>query len=177
MLGKEIKALKQEYASKLELLSEMISTDTDAIEDVIKTRLSEGKSKSLFKKALDFFLPAKLEPGVTIETDNPKANIPNEAIQEVPSDIDFENEEKQNVYQISSVRIEIHRADMDYSHMGWIAIIEQVDPNRKKMILPPEIEPSVVFTKKEIIGDVTVLEEKQLDGDYAVKEYHLIRML
>ena len=175
--GKDIKALKQEYNSKMELLSEIISMEPSDIEEVFNKRLNEGKSKSLFKKALEFFLPAKLEPGTTIETENPRVNISNDAIQEVPSDVDFAQEEKQNVYQMNGVSIEIHRADTDYSNQGWIAIIEQVDSNRKKMILPPEVDPSILFTKRKITGDVNVVEEKQLDGDYAVKEYHLIRML
>lgn len=173
--GKEAKLLKKAYKDKIAELSTMTGIDQDTIERQLEKRLSEGKQKSLFKRAHDFFLPAKIEPNVNILIEN-NVVINQSVIAEIPSDIDFAQVDKTNSYDLSGVRIEIHRADKDYSQSGWVAVIEEVSDKRRKMVLPPDISPSDLFGRDSLTGDISVVEQMQDDGEYVTKEYHLLRL-
>jgi hypothetical protein len=173
--GKDLKRLKDEYRDKLAELSRMTGLDALVIEKSLQKRLSEGKQKSLFKRAYEFFIPAKLEQHVDILIDD-RVVISHETISEIPSDVEMAQTEKRNVYELNGVSIEIHRSDIDYSQSGWVAVIEEVSDRRKKMVLPPEIAPADIFGKTKVIGDVSVVEEMQEDGEYVTKEYHLLRL-
>ncbi len=173
--GKDVKRIKEEYQTKLTELSRMIGLDREVIEKSLHNRLSEGKQKSLFKKAYEFFLPAKIEQGVDILMDD-KVAVSHETIAEIPSDVEMAQTERQNVYELDQVSIEIHRSDIDYKQSGWAAVIDEVSDKRKKIILPPEIAPDDLYGKRKIVGDISVIEEMQGDGEYIVKEYHLLRV-
>jgi len=173
--GKEVKQLKKEYDQKIAELSAMTHIDPAAIESAVKSRLSEGKQKSLFRRAYDLFLPAKLEPGTKMLADD-RVVVSDSAIAEIPSDVEWAQRDTTNVYELNGVGIEIHRSDLDYSQSGWAAVIEEVSHKRRKMVLPPEIKPSDLYGKKQIVGDVSVVEQMQDDGVYEAKEYHLLRL-
>jgi hypothetical protein len=173
--GKSASALEAQCKDLINELSVMLKLQPSEVEEALKKRFTQGKSKSLFNKARDFFIPAMSEPKAEIVAGNRR--IERKVISEIPTEIDFAQEETKNTYDLHSVDIEIHRADIDYVNQGWVAIIEEVTDRRIKMVLAPEIEPATVYGKKNIIGDIVVVEEKQLDGDYIVKEYHLSKII
>ncbi|OGT64594.1 MAG: hypothetical protein A2993_02660 [Gammaproteobacteria bacterium RIFCSPLOWO2_01_FULL_47_190] len=173
--GKGVTKLKQEFEEKLSIASQLFGINKDELKSHIEKRFSEGKTKSLFRKTYEFFQPAKLEASTSIISDA-GIGISSEAISEVPADADFEFDDDRNVYQIYGTTIEIHRADLDYSDIGWLAVISEVSDKRIKLILPPGITPSELYGRKRIYGDVSVVEEKDMSGEYKVKEYHLISM-
>lgn len=173
--NKKNKKLKAEYKAKIRDLSALTDISPKALRKLVEQRFDGGRAKSLFTRARDFFAPAKLEPDVEILIDD-QPGISSVAIAEIPTEFDFAQEEARNVYDLHGVAVEIHRADIDYSNQGWVAIIDEVSDKRKKMILPPDIDPTDLFTIKKIVGDVTIVEERQTDGEYAVKEYHLLRI-
>lgn len=172
--GKEVKRLKEEYELKLLELSRMTGLDSGIIEANLKKRLSEGKLKSLFKKAYEFFAPAKAEPHAEILVKDEVA-IPRDAIDEIPTEIEVAQTEAKNVYELTDVEIDIHRSDIDYTRSGWIAIIEEVSDKRKKLVLSPDLAPADLFGVKKIRGDILVIEEMTDEGEYVIKEFHLMK--
>lgn len=173
--GKSEKKLKSEYEEKKAHLSKLTGLDPDVIEQAVTKSLNEGKSKTLVHRAIDFFRPAKLEGNTTISSDSGQ-EIASETIMEVPKDIDYEQLEDKITHDLIRVTVEIHRADVDYGNQGWLAVIKSQSPDRKKLILAKEFEPLSIYGKTEILGDVTVVEEKKMDGEYAIKEYFLNRI-
>lgn len=174
-LNKKVKKLKAEYKDNIKELSKLTKVPEDKLDEVIKDRFGK-KQKTLFKKALDFFEPAKSQPKAEI-VGKESVHVTREAISEIPSVIDFEQADFQDVYEIYNSEIEIHRADIDYQNQGWVAIIREISDKRRKLILGPNIGPATLYGKTKIIGDVTVVEERQSDGDYLVKEYHLSKVI
>lgn len=173
--GKEVKRLKEEYEIKLLELSRMTGLDRSVIEESLNNRLSEGKLKSLVKKAFEFFAPAKAEPEAEILV-NDEVAIPRAVIDEIPSELDVAQMEAKNVYELTDVEIEIHRSDLDYTQSGWIAVIDEVSDKRKKLVLSPELTPAKLFGVRKIRGDVMVVEEISEDGEYIIKEFHLMKL-
>ncbi|MBA3034022.1 MAG: hypothetical protein KKF85_13540 [Gammaproteobacteria bacterium] len=172
--GKEVKRLKEEYEIKLLELARMTGIDASTIEANLKKRLSEGKLKSLIKKAYEFFSPAKAETDAEILVKGEVA-VPRDAIDEIPTEIEIAQTEAKNVYELSDVEIDIHRSDIDYAQSGWIAVIDEVSDKRKKLVLSPDLAPADLFGVKKIRGDVLVIEEMSDEGEYVIKEFHLMK--
>jgi len=170
------KNLKAELDAKIKDMSALTHVSPRDLRKIIDERFGGGKARSLFKRTREFFAPAKLEPNVEILLIE-EPGISSEAIAEIPSELDIALEETRNIYDLHGVAIEIHRADIDYSNQGWAAIIHEVSDKRRKMILSPDVDPNELFATKKIVGDVTVREEKQADGEYAAKEYHLLKVI
>lgn len=169
--GKSVKNIKDEYEEKKLIVARMLNTTPQAIEDQVSLRYAQGRGKSLFTKAFDFFQPAKIEQGVEITTGI--ANISSEAISEIPTALDFTTLEQTHSYPVDGALIEIHRADIDENKHGWRAIIRDVSDRKIRMELDPEIKPSDIYGKTAIRGDVAVVEELGDGGDYNVKTYIL----
>lgn len=174
--GKSNDELKKEYERKLEELSNLSGIGKDQLNNIVIKRFTEGKIKSLFRKTHDFFMPAKLEPDIKIEADG-SDGISSAAIAEIPNDVDFEQEQLGNTYEITAATIEIHRADTDYIDQGWVAVIEEASDKRKKMVLSPDIDPAKLYGKRKVRGNVVVIEERDATGEFAPKEYHLMKLI
>jgi hypothetical protein len=172
MPGKSVKAIKAEYEEKKLLVSSLLKLSPDAIEEAVKNRFGEGRSKSLTSKVYEFFAPAKIESNTEITTDN-NFRISLEAIKEIPSALDFAQMEKTNSYELDAVLIEIHRADRDETKHGWRAIIRDVSDRKTRMELDADIQPEELYGKTVLRGDVTIIEDLKDDGDYQVKAYLL----
>lgn len=175
MPGKDTKKLKAEYKKKLDEFATVSGFDREQIEEVIENRYKESQPKTLIQKVQDFFLPAKLESGVTIEAENLET-VSASAISEIPDEIDYELAESRKVYELQNIEIDIHRSDRDQNKHGWRAIIETVTEKQLRMELSPEILPSDLYGKIKVVGDVTVVEELQEDGTFLPKLYHLMRV-
>jgi hypothetical protein len=175
MPGKSLKKLQAELEKKMAQVANLADLDVAEIRRAVGDKLSEGKRKSLFRRAYDFFVPAKLEPDTEIRLDD-IYEIPADAIAEIPSELQLDQSDKRNVYDLNGVLVEIHRADVDYQKQGWQAIVDEVSNRRRRLILSPDISPGELYGATTIRGDVMVVEERQIDGEYAVQEYHLIRM-
>lgn len=173
--GKEIGRLKEEYQDKLAALSKMTGLDKAVIEESLKARMSEGKLRSLFRKAYEFFSPAKLERDVDILSENEVA-VSRDAIAEIHSEGELTLADMKNVYELSDVEVDIHRSDRDYTQSGWIAVIEELSDKRRKLVLSPNLDPAKLYGVTKVRGDVLVVEEATEDGELVTKEYHLIEI-
>lgn len=173
--GKEIGRLKEEYQDKLAALSKMTGLDRAVIEESLKTRMSEGRLRSLFRKAYEFFTPAKIESGVEILSED-EVVVSKDAINEIPSEAELAQVDLKTVYELSDVEVDIHRSDRDYTQSGWIAVIEEVSDKRRKLVLSPNLDPAKLYGVTKVRGDVLVVEEATEDGELVIKEYHLIEI-
>lgn len=174
--GKETKRLKETYEEKLLELSKMTNLNKEDLERSLQQRVNEGRLKSLAKKALDFFAPAKGEARAEILVQDEVA-VPRDVIDEIPSEIDLAAQDSRNAFPVDDVEIEIHRSDIDYKKSGWVAVIDEVSDKRKKLVLPPDIAPETLFGRKTIRGNILVIEELTQDGEYVIKEFQLIEII
>lgn len=174
--GKAISALKAEYEDKKQYVAKLLKIDPLIIEDAVNSRFGNGRGKALAQKASDFFLPAKIEAGTEISSDN-NLKISKEAISEVPSVLDIAKLEQSVSYDLDAAEIEIHRSDLDEQKHGWRAIIKDVVDRKVRMELHTDISPKDLYGKTKLRGNVTVIEEVQPDGGYAVRAYHLTKVI
>lgn len=174
--GKEMKALKADYEGKLDALCKLCEKSKEEIDTIVKESIGNNVRKRLIVAALDFFLPAKKEGAVSIHGlgDN---TISEESVAEIPTELDYLADETQDSYEISGAIVDIHRSDRDSNDAGWRAIIESVSPKKMRMELSPSISAAEVYGKTTIIADVIVVEEKQQDGEYVPKTYHVMKIL
>lgn len=171
--GKETEELKKEYREKVADLAKMTNTREDEIEEALDKRYKERTTKSLMKNVHDFFSPSQIEGGVGIDLPSGEKGISQEAIKEIPDELDYEQLETRNVYTLPDAVLEIHRSDIDYNQYGWVAVIPDVSDKRVKMELAPEIKPSEVYGRKSLRGEVDVVEELSEGGEYEIKYYHV----
>lgn len=172
MPSKSSKAIKAEYEEKKLLVSRLLNISPEKLDEIVNKQFCEGKQKSLFGRVIRFFAPAKIEPNTKILSNNDIV-ISAEAIQEIPTNIDFSRVDENNSYDLDAAMIEIHRADRDENKHGWRAVIRAVSEKKVRMELDSRISPDALYGKKRLLGDVTVIEKLQDHGDYEVKVYYL----
>lgn len=177
MPGKSSKALKAEYENKREIVARLLQITPEQVEAAVSSRYSQGREKSVFQRAVDFFLPAKIDGEVAIESDDPAVRIGEDAVAEVPDAIDYAQIGDTHSYTLEAATIEIHRADRDENKHGWRGVIRDVTPRKVRIELNADLRPDDLYGKTVVTGDVTVVEELQPEGGYAVKAYHLVRVI
>ena len=174
--GRDTKALKKDYQEKLQVLAELCDKDPAEIDSLVNESLGNNLKNRLIATALDFFSPSKTEGSAPIYGTGGH-NISGEAVAEVPSDLDYLIEEAQEIYEVKDVVVDIHRADRDSNKAGWRAIINAVGNEKVRMELSPEINPASVYGKTTIRADVIVVQEKQPNGQYIIKMYHVMQII
>lgn len=174
--GKSVKAMREDLRLQLRHASKILGKTEDEVREAFEGHFNQPRRRRLFPKVRDFFRPAKIEQGAQIETGSGE-RVSAEAISEIPSDLELSEIDLKDHYDISGVAIEIHRADIDFGDRGWVAVIKEVSENRHKLYLPADIAPSDLYGRKRIIGDVTVLEEANKNGQVGIKAYFLNRIV
>lgn len=168
---KKLEKVRKEFEAKKERLSELSGVPAEAIERYLAATIPEGRQTSLLGRAIDFLLPAKLEPGVEVLSAQ-GTRLSAEVIAEVPMDM-ATADAPVTMYELHGVVVDIHRADRDQNKYGWRAVIETVSDRKVRMELVPTIDPAQLYGKTAVVGDVTVIEERQETGEYLPKTYHL----
>lgn len=172
--GKSVKNLREELNNKINTVAEWLQMSPEAVRATLDQRYKKS-SRTLARKAQHFFSPAKIERGTEIQSDS-GYGVGKGAIAEVPGAIDLAKADASKSYELTNVRVEIHRADRDTYKYGWRSVIHQVSDRKVRMELSPEIPPENLYGTTYLVGDVIVIEEQHEDGSYSPKTYHLIRV-
>lgn len=171
---KKLDKVKKEYEDKKERLSELTGISKENLERYIEQTIPKERQDSLSSKAVDFFLPAKLEPGTEMLGIN-GLRVDAGVIAEIPESLVDAVDGKVS-YDVPGVVVDIHRSDRDQNKYGWRAIVESISDRKVRMELDPSIDPDQLYGEKTIIGDVSVLEEKLESGEIEVKAYLLTKV-
>lgn len=148
----------------------------DHIRETIEETTKGVKKLSLAKATKRLFVPAKREVDAYIETDG-GIIIPRTLINEVPSDIDIENEEDTTISEAyQNVKIELRAEDADRNKQGWAGVIVDIHDKRLRMEVYPTIDPAKIFGKKRIEGDIILVSKKQPNGTYKPSMFHLVKL-
>jgi len=157
---KKTKHLKAELKKKIGTLSELSGREPAEIERLLDDSVGNKLHKRMILAALDFILPAKQDNGVLIQGFG-DLSISEEAVREVPSELDFAMEDFQSTRELSDVNVDIHRADRDSNESGWRGIVEEVSDKKIRLQLSPNINAEELYGKKLVTADVVVVEERQ----------------
>jgi hypothetical protein len=172
--GKSIPKLKNELEDKIAIASKFTGATKEEIRLAVQNNYAESsKGSALLNKAYDFFRPSKLSNDCAITTEH-GFEVSELAIMEIPTDLEFMEQDDIQTYEIDGAVLEIHRTDRDYNKQGWRAVLRDVTDKPLKMELAPNLKPSDLYGSVEIVGDVIVVEEKQVDGMYLPKALHLL---
>jgi hypothetical protein len=175
--GKEIKKLKKEFEQKLEWVAQQSGLDKEEVRKKLDAVATKPGETPLLKKAVEFFLPAKLQRGAEILGGGGEfGRISAEAIDEIPDEISTAPDGSRASYELEGVVIDIHRADRDQGKYGWRAVIESVSKKKVRLELAQDIEAAVLYGKKTVVGDVTVIEELSDRGKLEPTTYVLTKV-
>lgn len=176
MPGHSVMRLKETYSNKLDALQEDFDISKKDIDAYLQAKYNESPSSALKRKAVEFFMPAKLGKAVDIVSPNGEILVPREAVNEVPLAVLEEGDEDITGYPLFSVVLDIHRSDRDQRKYGWRAIVGEVSTKSVRLELDDSINPSSIYGSKEIVGDIIVQEHSVEDGRQEPKLYQLLRI-
>ncbi|MAE51062.1 MAG: hypothetical protein CMH27_04565 [Micavibrio sp.] len=180
-LFSRFKGSKSEPISKgleqtIHVAGDYINMPPDKIEEVVKEVYTGQRLQSLAKASKGAVLPAKRERNAQIVTTEEIA-FTKEAVNDFPSDIDFDYEddfEKTEPYQ--RVRISLRATDLDKNNTGWAGVIKKISDARLKMEVYPTIDLQKLHGKKSIVGDILLVSKKQPNGSYKPASFHLLEI-
>lgn len=75
-----------------------------------------------------------------------------------------------------NVRIIFHAMDRDRKRLGWAGHVPSLFDERIPMHLEKALEPSSIFGKNEVKGDILLTREEDKNGDMQPKEFLLIHV-
>jgi hypothetical protein len=171
MPGRSAKKIMAEYESKKDRLSELTGIDKAVIERYASDRLV-GR-QGLLDKALDFFAPAKLEPGASILLPSGETIGP-DLVSEIPYRAEFDDADLQDHYELSGVEIRFHRSDMDEKKYGWRAVVPAVSEKKVRAELGSQVDSASLYGVRAAVGDVIVHEGRGAHGNIEVKRYEIV---
>lgn len=149
---------------KLNGLIAELAVDTgktpEQIEAVLDERYGEPTMmKRVANAASRFFTPSKRLGSAPVEVN--QREIDRETVEDIPAPYLIEHEQDikptRNFYD---VELELHAQDKDHAGRGWAAIIEGVTEKRVRVKLMEDVDPSDLWNRDRVRGDVTVKYER-----------------
>lgn len=167
---KDLRQLRAERARLLKLAADQASVTEDHLEEAVERVLSKHK-RSVMKASADFLEPAKRHKARTVSV--PGAEIGEEAIKELPSDVDLaQYQPPTEVQEIEGAIVRFRAHDLD-KNKAWAATIDEVSPHRRPLHLAPDVRPEQLFERAEVRADVLVTSELDAEGEYVPTLYYL----
>lgn len=156
---------KMLFEKLLAELAESTGKPPEEIRNMLHSHFDKpSAAKRLARNAVDFFRPSQADRNAPVVFD--RKRVDRECIREVPiaeaidDDRDFEKYETH-----SNVTLRIHAQDRDKQATGWAAVLPEVSEKRLRMKVMAPVEPSQVWGKDSVQGDVVVIS-KAVGDDY-----------
>jgi hypothetical protein len=149
---------------KLKGLIQELSDETgktpEQIEKVLDARYGEPTMmKRVANAASRFFTPSKRFNSAPIEVNN--REIDHETVQDIPAPYLIEHEQEfKPTRNFFDVELELHAQDKDHAGRGWAAMVEGVTEKRIRLKLMDDVDPSDLWNKNRVRGDVTIKYER-----------------
>lgn len=150
---KKLKGLIQE-------LSDETGKTPEQIEKVLDERYGEPTmTKRIANAASRFFTPSKRLDSAPVEVNN--REIDRETVQDIPAPYLIEHEQEfKPTRNFFDVELELHAQDKDHAGRGWAAIVQGVTERRVRLKLMEDVDPSDLWNKDRVRGDVTIKYER-----------------
>jgi len=132
----------------------------EQIEQVLDERYGETPMvKRVANAASRFFTPSKRLDSAPVEVNN--REIDHETVEDIPAPYLIEHEQDikptRNFYDVG---LELHAQDKDHTGRGWAAIVEGVTDKRVRLKLMEDVDPSDLWNKNRVNGDITIKYER-----------------
>lgn len=164
------RAIQAERTRLLKQAAKQISVTEDHLEEVVERVLNKHK-RTTMKASADFFEPARRHGARSVSV--PGAEVGEETIKEMPSDVDLAQYEPPNeVREIQGAVVRFRAHDLD-RNKAWAATIPEVSNERRPLHLAPDVKPEQLFERAEVVADVLVTSVLDSDGEYAPSFYYL----
>ncbi len=171
--GKDIEKLRKSLKQKTAALAQLSGKSVEEIDRLVTAQAEKNFQAKLVNATLNFFSPAMQDQGVLISGGG-GYEISDEAVREVPTDLDYQMLETRTTKEISNALVDIHRSDRDSTESGWRGIVKEVSDKKIRLQLSPEIDPQTLYGKTLIRADVVVVQEKQASGESLPTSIHIM---
>jgi hypothetical protein len=124
-----------------------------------------GNKADLAKDAVKLVRPAKRSANAFIAfDDDDRLRIEPETVQAIPSYLKDDIEDE-SIDDYENVEIVIRALDFDSLKKGWAVVIPSLSEKRMKLQLDKSIDPEILYGKRSVIGDVTIIFKKDSGGN------------
>jgi hypothetical protein len=141
-------------------LSEETGKSVEEIDRALDERYGEPTMmKRVTNAASRFFTPSKRINSAPVEVNN--RHIDRETVEDIPATYLLEHEQGiKPTRNFFDVELELHAQDKDHAGRGWAAVVEGVTGKRVRLKLMEDVDPSSLWNKDRIRGDITVKYER-----------------
>ncbi|AKM06639.1 hypothetical protein [Pelagerythrobacter marensis] len=150
--------------TRLKGLIQELSDETGKTPEQIKKVLDERYGEPTMMKrvanaASRFFTPSKRLDSAPVEVND--REIDHETVQDIPAPYLIEHEQDfKPTRNFFDVELELHAQDKDHAGRGWAAIVRGVTERRIRLKLMEDVDPSDLWNKDRVQGDVTIKYER-----------------
>jgi len=132
----------------------------EQIEQVLDERYGETPMvKRVANAASRFFTPSKRLDSAPVEVND--REIDHETVEDIPAPYLIEHEQDiKSTRNFYDVGLELHAQDKDHAGRGWAAIVEGVTDKRVRLKLMEDVDPSDLWNKNRVNGDITIKYER-----------------
>lgn len=147
---------------------DMLQMPPEKVMEAVEGAIKEKERRRLAKEAVDFFAPAKIEPGVAV-TSGKDIVITPDAVKQIPTRTQIEDlDDEEFRLTLQNVEVDIRVIDRDQGDKGWKAVIPELGKRRIRLTVVPTIDlPDLVAkaTKGPVRADVIVDVVRMADGE------------
>lgn len=158
---------------------DMLQMPPDKVLEAVESVIKEKERRRLAKESVDFFAPAKIEPGVAV-TSGKDIVVSPDAVKEIPTRTQIEDlDDEEFRLTLKNVEVDIRVIDRDQGDKGWKAVIPELGKRRVRLTVVPTIDlPDLVAkaTKGPIRADVIVDVVRMSDGEERPILIHLFNV-
>jgi len=158
---------------------DMLQISPEKVMEAVEAAAQGKERRRLAKEAVDFFAPAKIEPGVAV-TSGKDIVVSPDAVKEIPTRTQIEDlDDEEFRLTLKNVKVDIRVIDRDQGDKGWKAVIPELGKRRIRLSVVPTINlPDLVAkaTKGPIHADVIVDVVRMADGEERPILIHLFNV-
>lgn len=171
----ERRRLRREFNGLVTEISKMLDKSEEAIKKLIRDRYGSVRIRPLISASARVLLPSKNQGNAPMSI-NGRA-LPKGLISEFPSRAQIVEDEPRPLSEpLENVEIRLHAQDVDRNKQGWAAVVPTLSSKRIPMHLYPPIEPTDIYRKAVVHGDLLVESRLNEKGEMEPVRIHLIRL-
>lgn len=144
------------------------------VRDILEAKYSTPNAfKKVVTKAKGFFAPSHCGGNAAVQIGS--TIIPQDVVREIPQSGMAQGKEMARYEPKYDVTINLHAMDRDKANTGWAAVVPEISDRRLKLRLSKEVDPTRLWRKDVVSGDIVVVEKLTAHG-FLPQEYQLIRV-
>lgn len=163
------------YNNVINIVADTLVVSPQHVEQALEKVVHPSKFRQLVKPVVDFFRPAKSQPGTAIRSTN--IEMPPEVFAEFPNEAEVGQLAQTEIIAIPDALIEIRALDKDRNKAGWAAKVvgrPEITDKRLPMDLYPTVDAIALAQNEQVRADLVVEMVRNSKGDLVAKRLHLL---